>query len=69
VVTRVEAVEKHIENSFIVAKVVRDLSNTIAEEIEAHAEMIKESGDLYNLYGGLIKAAQVIRTTEETVDA
>lgn len=66
--SRLEAVEKHVENSFTARKIAIDLSIAIADEIEALATVIKDSGDLYSVYGGMMRAATIIRSIEENTD-
>jgi len=62
-VTRFEAVNNKVHNTFLSALVVTDLSEVIAKEIEAQIEILNDSGDVYNQRPGLIRAVQLIRAS------
>ena len=59
--SRFDAVNKIVENTYTSTIIVKSLSEAIAQEIEIYAELLKESGDIYNQGAGLIKAAQLVR--------
>jgi hypothetical protein len=59
--TRFDSVNKIVENIYTSTIIVKSLSETIAQEIETYAELLKENGDIYNQTAGLIKAAQLVR--------
>lgn len=59
--SRFDAVNKIVENVYTSTIIVRSVSETIAQEIEIYAELLKSNGDVYNQFAGLIKAAQLVR--------
>jgi hypothetical protein len=59
--SRLDTAHKVVNNIYLATLVTRDLSNFIAQEIESYAELLKENGDIYSHFAGLIKAAQLIR--------
>lgn len=59
--SRFDAVNKIVENTYTSTIIVKSLSEAIAQEIEIYAELLKQSGDIYNQGAGLIKAAQLVR--------
>ncbi len=59
--SRIETANKVLNNIYTATIVTRDLSNFIAREIELYAETLKENGDIYGHYAGLIKASQLIK--------
>lgn len=60
-VNRFDAVNNIVSNTYQSAVVVRDLSETIAKELETAIEILNEQGDTYTQRPGLIKAIQIIR--------
>jgi hypothetical protein len=61
VTSRFESVDKIINNFYTSTIVTRSLSEAIAQEIETYAHLLKDNGDIYNQFAGLIKAAQLVR--------
>lgn len=59
--SRFDSVNKIVENTYTATIIVKSLSEAIAQEIEIYAELLKQSGDIYNQGAGLIKAAQLVR--------
>jgi hypothetical protein len=64
--TRVEAVNKIVSNQFIATIVTNTLTETLAQELDAYAELLIESGDVYTQVAGLRKASQILRIKPET---
>ena len=63
--TRIEAVNKIVNNQFIATIVTNTLTETLALELDAYAELLIDSGDVYAQVAGLRKAAQILRTKPE----
>lgn len=59
--SRFDTVNKIVENVYTSTIIVRSVSETIAQEIETYAELLKTNGDVYNQFAGLVKAAQLVR--------
>jgi hypothetical protein len=59
--SRFDSVNKIVENTYTSTIIIRSLSETIAQELEIYAELLKSNGDIYNQFAGLIKAAQIVR--------
>jgi hypothetical protein len=58
---RFNSVNKTVNNTYQSTIIVKDLSESIAQELETVIELLNEMGDTYTQRPGLVKAIQVIR--------
>lgn len=65
--TRIETVNKHINNVFTATVITNDLCETLANELEQYVQLLQQEGDLYAQGAGLLKAVRILRTKEETL--
>jgi hypothetical protein len=64
--TRIEAVNKIVNNQFIATIVTNTLTEVLAQELDVYANLLINNGDVYAQAAGLRKAAQLLRTKPET---
>jgi len=64
--TRIEAVNKIVNNQFIATIVTNTLTETLAQELDAYASLLIDNGDVYSQVAGLRKASQLLRIKPET---
>jgi hypothetical protein len=65
VVTRVEVVNKILSNTFLATIVANTLSNHIADELNAFADALTESGDEFSQVAGIRRAAKIVQMKQE----
>jgi hypothetical protein len=65
VVTRIEVVNKILNNTFLSTIVTNTLSDHIALELNVFADALIESGDEFSQVAGIRKAAKIIQTKQE----
>jgi hypothetical protein len=64
-VTRVEVVNKILSNTFLATIVTNTLSNHIADELNAFADALTESGDEFSQVAGIRRAAKIVQMKQE----
>ena len=64
-VTRVEVVNKILSNTFLATIVTNTLSDHIAEELNAFADALTESGDEFSQVAGIRRAAKIVQMKQE----
>ena len=64
-VTRVEVVNKILSNTFLATIVANTLSNHIADELNAFADALTESGDEFSQVAGIRRAAKIVQMKQE----
>lgn len=64
-VTRIEVVNKILNNTFLSTIVTNTLSDHIALELNVFADALIESGDEFSQVAGIRKAAKIIQTKQE----
>jgi len=62
---RFDAINKHVDNTFLSIKILKDVTEALAQELELKIKALQESGDDYNFVPGLLNAAKLIRMKEE----
>jgi len=67
---RTDAADRHLNNTFVATLCANDVSEVIAKEVDAYAEMLIENGDPLELARGLKKAVEIIRSrkTEDGIE-
>jgi hypothetical protein len=61
---RFVSINRHINNSLIATKILKDVTEVLASELVAYADTLKESGDDFGFVPGLLKASKIIKTKE-----
>lgn len=64
-VTRAEVVNKILSNTFLSTIVTNTLSDHIAEELNAFADALTESGDEFSQVAGIRRAAKIVQMKQE----
>lgn len=65
-VSRFDVVDKILNNKFLSTVVTNSLSEHLANELNAYADALTESGDDFSQVAGIRKAAKIISTKEVT---
>ena len=60
--SRIDAADRHLNNTFMATLCANDVSEVIAQEVEAYAQMLIDNGDPLELARGLVKAVEIIRS-------
>ena len=64
-VTRAEVVNKIVSNAYLSTIVANTLSNHIADELNAFADALIESGDEFSQVAGIRRAAKIVQIKQE----
>ena len=64
-VSRAEVADKILNNTFLSTIVTKTLSNHIADELNAFADALIESGDEFSQVAGIRRAAKIVQMKQE----